>query len=79
MIEKSPTDLFPPEGVKPAGFPFAEGTLANWRSAGKGPPYVKLGGRVYYRRGDLEHWIASNLRNPGGRRLRHVQPLNGRR
>jgi hypothetical protein len=24
------------------------GTLANWRSLGKGPPFLKLGGRVRY-------------------------------
>lgn len=39
----------------------AEGTLANWRSQGGdiGPPFVKLGGMVRYRRTDLEAWIAA--------------------
>jgi len=29
-------------------------TLANWRSVGKGPRYVKIGGRVRYRLSDVE-------------------------
>jgi hypothetical protein len=38
------------------------------------PPYVRVGGRVYYRRSDLDHWLAglpaySNLAEEGGRRL----------
>ena len=32
--------------------------LCNWRSAGRGPPYVKLSGRrVVYPRKQLERWI----------------------
>jgi hypothetical protein len=37
-------------------------TLEGWRIRGLGPPFVRLGGRVYYRRLDVESWIASNLR-----------------
>ena len=36
--------------------------LANWRSAGKGPKFVKLGGRVKYRKADVEAFINSNVR-----------------
>jgi predicted site-specific integrase-resolvase len=36
--------------------------LANWRSAGKGPLYVKLGGRVKYRKTDVQAFINSNVR-----------------
>lgn len=33
-------------------------TLANWRSEGRGPRFIKVGGRsVRYRRGDVEAWI----------------------
>lgn len=39
-------------------------TLARRRWAGLPPRYVKLGGRVYYRRPDLEEWIAGNTREP---------------
>lgn len=38
----------------------SEQTLARMRSEGKGPRYVKLGGRVFYRRTDLEAYIESN-------------------
>jgi hypothetical protein len=35
-----------------------EKTLAQWRSQGKGPKYVKLNGRVFYFRDDLDAEIA---------------------
>ena len=31
-----------------------EGTLAKWRSIGRGPNYYKLAGRVFYLRSDVE-------------------------
>lgn len=35
------------------------GTLRSWRHSGSsGPPSVKLGGRVLYRRADVEAWLA---------------------
>lgn len=34
------------------------GTLANWRSAGTGPKYIRLSGVVRYRVDTVEHWIA---------------------
>lgn len=34
------------------------GTLANWRSAGKGPRYCRWGQTIRYRRSDLELWLA---------------------
>lgn len=33
-------------------------TVRGWRLAGIGPPYVKLGGLVRYRRAEVEKWIA---------------------
>jgi hypothetical protein len=33
-------------------------TLANWRTNGDGPPFVKVGGRVMYRTTDLDAWEA---------------------
>jgi hypothetical protein len=33
------------------------------RAAGTGCPFVKLGRRVLYRAGDVEAWIAGNLRH----------------
>lgn len=35
----------------------AEGTLANWRAAGKGPPFVRVGRKVMYRMESLEDWL----------------------
>src|SRR4051812_31217556 len=32
---------------------------ARWRVEGVGPAFVKLGGRVAYRRADVEAWIAA--------------------
>jgi len=37
----------------------AAGTLANWRSLGLGPAYVKLGGRVRYRVSNINDWVFS--------------------
>ena len=34
-------------------------TLNNWRSQRRGPTYVKMGGRVVYRRYDLEAYMAA--------------------
>lgn len=37
------------------------GTLANWRSAGRGPAFQKFGTRVRYPAAGLEQWEAKNL------------------
>ena len=33
-------------------------TLANWRSQGNGPPFVKIGGAIAYRLADVEAYEA---------------------
>lgn len=33
------------------------GTLANWRSAGTGPTYIRLSGVIRYRVDAVEKWI----------------------
>lgn len=38
------------------------GTLDNWRWAGSGPCYVKVGGRVRYRLADLADYLDSQTR-----------------
>jgi Helix-turn-helix domain len=47
----------------------APATLANWRSSGDGPLYLKLGAKVVYRRRDLDAWADAHRRdstnNPG--------------
>jgi len=40
-------------------------TLAKWRSANDGPPYIKVGTRVRYTEADLNAWI-SQQRNAAG-------------
>ena len=42
----------------------SEGTLANWRCARKGPPYVKIGTLIRYDPDDLARWIAANRCEP---------------
>lgn len=32
-------------------------TLATWRSQKKGPPYLKIGKRVFYTAGDIRDWV----------------------
>jgi hypothetical protein len=38
------------------------GTLANWRHKGIGPSYIKAGGRVLYRRVEVERWLRQQER-----------------
>jgi hypothetical protein len=56
-------DLKPPEAAK--RIKVSEQTLANWRSAGTGPPYRKLspgrGGRVRYPKDALEAWLDAQM------------------
>lgn len=35
-------------------------TLADWRTNGAGPDYIKLGKSVFYCRSDLRRWIENN-------------------
>lgn len=37
-------------------------TLMSWRSNGDGPPYHKIGGRVLYRRCEVEEWEKTHRR-----------------
>lgn len=43
-------------------------TLANWRHLRKGPPYVRIGGNIIYRRIDLDAYEEENLIYPEGGR-----------
>ena len=38
------------------GLGFSKGTLAVWRSKGKGPRYRKVACRIFYRRSDLDEF-----------------------
>lgn len=60
---ETPGSLFRPGEVAALlGVPVA--TLANWRCAGKGPPFLKVGRHVRYRRGDVDGWIADRVTRP---------------
>ncbi len=37
----------------------AKQTLARWRVEGRGPRFVRLGNRIFYRPGDIEAWLAT--------------------
>lgn len=38
-------------------------TLATWRSCGRHAlPYIRVGGRIRYRRADVDAWLASRQR-----------------
>jgi DNA-binding transcriptional MerR regulator len=37
-------------------YQLSERTLANWRSLGLGPPYIKAGRSVLYRETELARW-----------------------
>lgn len=62
MSDNSSTNLTPPAAANYIGgldgTP-SEKTLAQWRSQGKGPPFLKIGGRILYARADLDAWLAS--------------------
>lgn len=36
-------------------------TLSNWRCSGRGPRFVRVGGRPYYRRADLDQYIERHV------------------
>ena len=49
-----------------ARYGLAPDTMLSWRKNGKGPPYIKVGGRtVRYRTVDLEAWLTSQTVIPG--------------
>lgn len=39
-------------------------TLARWRSERIGPPYVRAGHRILYRRSDVDEWLEKNKQEP---------------
>ena len=42
----------------------ASSTLAHWRSEGRGPAYIKIGGRVAYSGRALNEWLAARTIHP---------------
>ena len=64
-----------PSKDAPAHLGVAEQTLARWRSEGHGPPYIKLGKKVYYRAGDLRAWVDASRVNSAIRKTT-IMPKN---
>jgi hypothetical protein len=60
-MEITVTELMTQDEVA-ALFDITVPVLANWRCVGKGPRYVKLGGRVKYRKSDVEAFISASVR-----------------
>lgn len=44
--------------------PVQKPTLDTWRYRGEGPPYVKIGARVFYRESAVLAWIRAREVNP---------------
>jgi hypothetical protein len=42
-------------------------TLTAWRTLGRGPAFVKVGSKVFYRRADISEWLGSRHRQPRSR------------
>ena len=58
--------LLDPNDVE-AVFGLKAGTLANLRSLGRGPKFIKVGRKVLYAKADVERWVrkVSNVVAPG--------------
>lgn len=39
-------------------------TFSRWRSQGVGPSYIRVGGKIRYRKGDLDDWITRHRVQP---------------
>jgi Helix-turn-helix domain len=40
------------------------GTLRQWRWQHRGPSYIKIGKRIFYRKSALAEWVTAQARNP---------------
>jgi predicted DNA-binding transcriptional regulator AlpA len=59
-MSSAPEDLAVPREVA-SHLDTSVDVLAYWRHMGRGPAFVKLGRRVYYRWSDVNAWIAANV------------------
>lgn len=60
----NPPDAAEPEWLSTQGLGkmlggISASTIRGWRLAGIGPPFVRLGGLVRYRRSEVERWISA--------------------
>ncbi|OZD57749.1 excisionase [Rhodococcus sp. 06-1059B-a] len=54
------TDLLTPDELE-ARYGTKTSTLAQWRYLGKGPKFVKLGRKIFYRQQDIDAFIDANV------------------
>ena len=47
-----------PEDVE-TRYGLSQTALCKWRQANEGPPYYRVGHKIYYVAGDVEEWLAS--------------------
>lgn len=59
MTEKTATFLTPEKLAERWGGEISPRSLANWRYAGRGPRFLKIGGRVLYDLEEVERWEKS--------------------
>ncbi|MGJ5180399.1 helix-turn-helix transcriptional regulator [Bradyrhizobium oligotrophicum] len=62
-MQISTDELINPEKVAEA-LNLRPQTLTAWRTLGKGPIFVKVGKRVFYRKADIEAWLGAQRREP---------------
>jgi hypothetical protein len=62
MSPNAREDLFEVELAAPY-IKHAKSTMNRWRTEGCGPPYIKLGRKVFYRRADLDAFLDSRIVN----------------
>jgi hypothetical protein len=64
MIHEVADHLLRPTKAAAIKLNISEATLNTWRSRGRGPKYVKIGGKVFYRDEDLDEFISQNVIDP---------------
>lgn len=65
------------EAAKYSGFEPA--TLSKWRIRGKGPAFLKMGGKVFYRKADLDAFINGSRVDPAAALVAAERKRNARR
>ncbi|MGD9800149.1 MAG: helix-turn-helix domain-containing protein [Parvularculaceae bacterium] len=53
-------EIFSPKAAAKEG-PFSEDTLRKLRQTGEGPPYYKIGRRVFYRRDEFDAFVKARM------------------
>ena len=64
MREPQPRDFLTTEELSSRPCYPSSKTLHEWRSCGKGPPFIRQGGRVFYRLKDVIAWEEASIVYP---------------